>query len=281
MKVAVTGATGFLGRHVLRELATRPDIQVVAACRNPDPALQSPSCKVVSLDIAAPSSTQYHELGSPDVLIHLAWSGLPNYQSMHHFEAHLGEQYRFLASLVEAGLASMLCAGTCLEYGMKCGELQEELTPDPRNPYALAKDALRRAISFLRERSSFALTWVRLFYMYGSGQAPTSLYSQLNAAIARADRHFAMSLGHQLRDYLPVTEVARVIVALAVERSDCGIVNVCSGVPQAVRAMVERWLAEKEYKMDLVLGRYPLPSYEPLAFWGSRKKLEQILGATR
>jgi nucleoside-diphosphate-sugar epimerase len=95
-RVLLTGATGFLGRHVLRELSMCQDIEVVAVSRHvPEPGQLPISVRHVVLDIAAPSAYDLVNLGNPDVLIHLAWSGLPNYKSLHHFENHLGEQYRW------------------------------------------------------------------------------------------------------------------------------------------------------------------------------------------
>ena len=71
-----------------------------------------------------------------------------------------------------------------------------------------AKHTLHRQLELLQEQSPFSLTWGRLFYLYGEGQAPTSLWSQLRAAIARGDAEFKMSAGEQLRDFLPIAEAA-------------------------------------------------------------------------
>lgn len=277
-RVLLTGATGFIGRHVLRELSVRQGIEVVAVSRRlPEPGQLPASVKHVALDIADPSACDLANLGNPDVLIHLAWSGLPNYKSLHHFETHLGEQYRFLAGLVRAGLPSLVCTGTCFEYGMRCGELDESLMPDPRNPYGFAKDALRRELDMLRVTHSFEFTWARLFYMYGDGQPATSLYPQLIAAGERGDARFRMSPGDQLRDFLPATTVAKYLVELALASSGAGIVNVCSGQPTSVRSLAEKWMKERGWSMTLELGHYPYPDYEPMAFWGSTQRMNKLL----
>jgi dTDP-6-deoxy-L-talose 4-dehydrogenase (NAD+) len=277
MKVAVTGASGFVGRHVLQTLARTADVDVVAASRGAANSWLPSGMRHVAIDLAAPGTDCFARLGHPDVLIHLAWSGLLNYQSVKHFDTQLGEQYRFLRNLVEAGLPSLLCSGTCFEYGMRSGELHESLTPDPRNPYGFAKDALRRELEFLRGIASFQLTWARLFYMYGEGQSPTSLYSQFVAAADRGDDAFRMSGGEQLRDYLPVSEVADLLVALTLAAPGAGTVNVCAGRPISVRSLVEAWLAARQSPMKLTLGYYPYPAYEPMAFWGSNARLTRLL----
>jgi len=74
-----------------------------------------------------------------------------------------------------------------------------------------------------------------------------------------------------------VTEVARTLVALALKDQDAGPVNVCSGRPCSVRSLVEGWLREHRWSIELELGHYPYPDYEPMAFWGDRQKLDRVL----
>jgi nucleoside-diphosphate-sugar epimerase len=276
-QIAITGATGFVGRHVLAELAAR-GLAAVAATRHDDASRPpSPNVKWVTLDIAASPERAFERLGEPDVLIHLAWGGLPHYRARLHFETELPAHYAFLRGLVEAGLKSMVVAGTCLEYGLRGGLLVESDPTQPVTPYGFAKDMLRRQLEYLQRDRPFLLTWARLFFMHGEGQAQTSLFSQLRRAVEHGDAAFAMSGGEQLRDYLSVAEVARHLVSLALRGENAGPVNVCSGVPRSVRGLVEQWLREHDKHIALDLGRYPYPDYEPMAFWGSRSKLDHLL----
>ncbi len=269
MRVAVTGARGFVGRHVLDELARR-QVDVVAS-RRPGVDRGEPAAgggEWVELDIGDAVTDSFALLGRPDVLIHLAWGGLPNYRSIHHFEAELPAQYGFLSRLVKSGLRALVATGTCFEYGQQSGPLAATTETWPTNPYGLAKDMLRKQLQQLQSIHPFDLTWARLFYMYGDGQPETSLLPMLRRAVTAGDTTFKMSAGEQLRDYLPVSEVARRLVDLALSARDRGPVNVCSGTPVSVRRLVEGWIADHGWKIALELGQLPYPDYEPMAFWG-------------
>ena len=280
MKVAVTGATGFIGKHVLAELG-RHAVEVVSVVRpSPRKASELPSGSVVQFDLHNTPSNAFELMGRPDVLIHLAWEGLPNYKSLHHFETELPAQFRFLKGLIESGLPALVVAGTCFEYGMQSGPLSENMETHPSNPYGFAKDMLRRQLGYLNEINPFALTWARLFYLYGEGQAENSLLPQLKNAVERGDKVFNMSGGEQLRDYLPVAEVARQLVSLALARKDAGAVNVCSGQPISIRRLVEGWVKDNGWSISLNPGYYPYPDYEPMAFWGDAQKFCSIIGET-
>lgn len=276
MKIAVTGASGFIGRHVLQALSAH-GADIVAVTRDASRLCGSGEhVQIVEMDIGNPSATDFQRMGSPDALIHLAWDGLPNYKSLHHFETELPKQYRFLQNLIDNGLSALVVTGTCFEYGMQAGALSADMQTRPDNPYGYAKDALRKQLQFLQLSQPFKLTWARLFYMYGEGQASNSLYPALKAAVMRGDPMFNMSSGEQLRDYLPVETVAQELADLAITQCDAGVMNLCAGTPISVRRLVEQWVVEHQWQISLNLGHYPYPDYESMAFWGEKNRLDKL-----
>ncbi len=274
--IAVTGASGFLGRHVLNYLAER-NLDVIAVSRSGEAQIDYDRVTWAALDVQNLPANPFHALGQPDTMLHLAWGGLPDYRNAYQLEIELPAQKEFLESMIKGGLPSLTVAGTCLEYGMQSGCLTENMPCKPTLAYPKAKLALLDYLMEMKTHSPFALTWARLFYMYGEGQQERSLYSLFRAAHARGDKSFDMSGGEQLRDFLSVEDIAGYLAMLALSGTDNGIVNVCSGKPVSVRELVEGWAAALDWDVDLNLGVFPYPDYEPMEFWGDNSCLKALV----
>ncbi|WP_207273867.1 NAD(P)-dependent oxidoreductase [Pseudomonas sp. GW456-12-1-14-TSB6] len=280
MKVLVTGATGFVGRHLVAALLTR-GYTVRAVARDVQKAADMPWIKdveFVSADIHAADLNVAALTEGVDALAHLAWPGLPNYRALFHFEHNLMADYRFIKGAVEAGVKQVLVTGTCFEYGMQSGPLSEQNDSQPANPYGLAKHTLHLFLQHLQQEHPFTLQWARLFYLHGEGQNPNSLLAALDRAIDAGDATFNMSAGEQLRDFLPIETAAAHLAAILHKRDFDGTINCASGQPVSVRSLVEQHVRERGATIGLNLGHYPYPTHEPLAFWAVTERLQQLLG---
>ncbi len=277
MKILVTGANGFIGRHVLYTLSKTP-YHIVATSIGPELAVpKHGEVTYISCDLNEKQENYFEYFNRPDVLIHLAWQGLPNYNELFHFERNLFTNYVFIKNMIEHGLKDCAILGTCLEYGMQNGGLAEDINTMPTTPYGLAKDTLRKFLFELKKKKNFTLKWIRLFYVYGEGQSRHALLEQLKTALKNHESVFNMSGGEQLRDYLPVENAADYIVKIVLQNRVKGIINCCSGTPIVIRTLVENYLKEQHQHIRLNLGYYPYPDYEPMDFWGERIKLQEIL----
>ncbi len=282
MKILVTGATGFIGTHVLDYLLKFKDISIIITSSNEyklKTIYGNENVKIIPFDIYNHHNLElnlFKIFDSPDKLIHLAWRGLPNYGNSFHVTENLPKDFSFISNLIKNGLKDITITGTCFEYGMQEGELKEEMPSSPSNYYALAKDTLRRMLEIYQTQIIFDLKWVRLFYMYGKGQNSNSLIAQLDKSIENGDVLFNMSGGVQIRDYLPVAQIAKNIVKIALQNDVKGIINNSSGIPIKLADLITDYLNEKNKKIKLNLGFYPYSPFEPMDFWGNNVKLNKI-----
>jgi len=281
MKLLVSGATGFIGNYVIKELLKCNDIEVIATSLDPITKVRNKewfkAVKYKAQDLNEVKENYFAFFENPDLLIHLSWQGLPNYNELFHIERNLYTNYNFIKNMIENGLRNLTVIGTCLEYGMQEGSLSEEMPTNPITAYGLGKDTLRKFIEELKKTYEFTFKWIRLFYIYGRGQSPKSIISQLDQALKNNEEVFNMSKGDQLRDYLQVEKVADYIIQISLQNKINGIINCCSGKPISIKNLVKAHLKKRNKNIKLNLGYYPYPDYEPMAFWGETKKLNSII----
>jgi nucleoside-diphosphate-sugar epimerase len=270
MAVLLTGASGFIGGHV-RDVLRRRSQPVCLVSRSSVDDLSRGETLLRSSIEDLPDSA----FDGFDSLIHLAWDGLNDFRSERHITEILPSQIAFLDRALASGLDRLVVGGTCLEYGRREGELLEESPTQPTIAYAIAKDRLR---SHLLERkpSGSVITWCRIFYPFGPGQAASSLYSAiLAAALAKSTLH--MSHGAQRRDFVRVEWIADRLCRLALDVELHGVVNLSMGRSVSVNELVEVILKEEGLEPIDISRDLAVPEYEAFDFWGSNSKLESAL----
>ena len=265
--IIVTGATGFVGRHMIPYLLNK-GFKVFAVGRNKDKAKQFnwfDDVKFYEIDfhksfLELPS---YNNIG----LLHFAWDALADINTSFHFEVVLPKNYEFIKDLINKGVSNVLVTGTWMEYGIKNGEFSIATPTNPSTPYAFAKVSLQKQLEFLGKEHKVNIKWARLFSMYGEGQDKRQVISQLDEAINNGDEYFNMSSGEQIRDYMPIENVVEELFHLYTMHSS-GIYNICSENPISIRSLVEKRIKDLKSNIKPNLGYYPIS--QPLAFWGKK-----------
>jgi dTDP-6-deoxy-L-talose 4-dehydrogenase (NAD+) len=262
--VLLTGATGFVGRQILRALSERGCRVRPVVREGKQEHLASdaaPESIVASPDIFAESAAWWaRACRGVDTVIHAAWYAEPGkyLQSPKNQECLTGT-LRLGDGAVQAKVRRFVGIGTCFEYDLDAGRLSIETPLKPSTPYAQAKVDAFNALSAVLARQGVAFVWCRLFYLYGEGEDARRLVSYVRARL-QAGEPAELSSGTHVRDYLDVRDAGRMIVDVALGREE-GPVNICSGKAVTVREVAER-IAEDFGRRDLL--RFGARADDPL-----------------
>jgi len=252
--ILLTGATGFVGRHLLRALGergcrVRPIVRDGKQERLPrDAAIET---VVASPDIFAEGVTWWAQAcRGVDTVVHAAWHAEPDsYLHSPKNQDCLSGTLRLAGGAVQAAVRRFIGIGTCFEYDLDAGRLSISTPLSPSTPYAQAKVDAFNALSVSLPGQGVAFAWCRLFYLYGDGEDARRLVSYVRARL-QAGEPAELSSGTQIRDFLDVREAARMIVDVALGPGE-GPVNICSGKPVTVREVAER-VADELGRRDLL-----------------------------
>lgn len=268
MKIAVTGASGYIGRRVVESLLAHGH-EVTAVIRNKNTSDFLAKSNIVETDIFSLETHDYEKiLGDSDCLIHLAWESGFNHDDPSHINNVL-KHFDFLKGVYEYANVGQLCiAGTVHEVGYHVGAVDANTPCNPKNPYGIAKNFLRNAMfDFASKKEGLILQWLRFYYILGDDEYNNSIFSKILLAENEGRKKFPLNSGQMLYDFIDIHELAEQIRG-CMEEKKSGILNCCSGKPMSLKSRVERFINQKNLKIQPEYNVFPERPYDSIAIWG-------------
>ena len=223
--VVVTGAGGYIGRHVVSALLDR-GLSVAAV----DLRLDGVDARAERLDIYLFSGDAniYSQMGRPDAVLHMAWRDGFRHGSPAHLD-DLARHYHLVENLYAGGLHQLAVMGTMHEVGYWEGAIDENSRCAPASLYGIAKNALREATRLSAAAHDAVFQWIRAYYIVGDDKFGNSIFSKLLAAAEEGRSTFPFTTGKNKYDFISVDELATQIAAIVDQDAVTGIINAATG----------------------------------------------------
>lgn len=283
MKIAITGSTGLIGSHLLREL-TKYHSDILALKRAESspriPLNRDPVWIEGQLNDLCES-----DLKGSDCLIHLAAHGVDpkvaNWDDC--FRCNVLESLELWRRAANVGVKNFVICGSCFEYGAtgdSCDYISVDTPLRPTGPYHASKAAATMAASAFAYTEKVKVWVLRPFHVFGEGEAANRLYPQIINA-AREGRDLNLTEGRQIRDFMNAEEAARMVHGYALmlteeEREPLfRISNLGTGKPVSLRDFTVKVWKESGGTGALNFGAIPYRDAEVMRYVPEISKAEQ------
>ena len=230
MKVAITGASGFLGRPLAEKLSML-GVEVLAIARSIPKNISKNKIHWLKADLFMPESYQSEvKLFSPEVVIHLAWQDIPNF-SLEKSKVNLHQSLDFINFIASIkSCKKILFSGSCWEYDNASGVcIETKKVEGSKNHFTWAKNSLRKKAELLCKQKSLSFVWFRIFYIYGPGQRlgsllPTIFINLKEGKLPQIHSPFNSN------DYIFIDDVVDAFTIASTGSLPSGVYNLGSGV---------------------------------------------------
>lgn len=278
MKVFITGASGFIGSYVFRNLVVgghtilalkrkTTDLWRIAECADKAEWIEDSACFDDELCRFA-----------PDVIINLAWNGVSSNERTDWIkqESNILMQQRLLDIALKCGTSKFIGAGSQSEYGDFEGTINENYPVNPKTAYAATKIASLYILKTFCELNDIEWYWFRIFPQFGPFESTNWLIPSLIKSIYTQD-YMDLTPGEQKLPYLYVGECANAIVSPLQSTNKSGIYNVCANNPQRLKDLVIGIKDRINPNFELRFGALPYRYGQSMFMCGDTSRLRENL----
>jgi len=275
MKITlVTGASGFIGRHVLPLLVNAGHaVHAVSFKKKLDNQI---GIKWYQADLKDPSQTQVLiKKIQPTHLLHFAWCAEPGKFWTDPGNSKWVEASFDLVKIFHAyGGKRVVISGSCAEYDWSKSTFSEGINLEkPATLYGKCKQELQVKVESFCHDVNLSFCWARIFFIYGPYEHPARLISSTVRSLLK-NEIAKCSHGKQKRDLLYVEDVASGFISI-LENDIIGIVNIGSGKGIALEDVIKT-IGDKIGRSNLIrMGALPSPLNDPPILVADTKRLTE------
>ena len=274
MKILVTGANGYIGRHIVYTLLEEG--YDVIACDITTIDIDNRADRVDLNIFNLSEGNIFEQLGAPDICLHMAWRNGFVHNSNTHI-SDLSAHYDFLTRLIDGGLRQLAVMGSMHEVGYWEGAIDENTPCNPTSMYGIAKDALRRSILLYGQQHDTIIQWLRCYYILGDDLKSCSIFGKILRAEEEGKTTFPFTTGKNKYDFIQIDDLAKLIVAAITQTEISGIINCCTGIPISLADQVESFINNHKLKIRLEYGVFHDRPYDSPCVYGDATKIKEIL----
>ena len=230
--ILITGGNGFLGSHLIN-LFLKEEYNILVISRNNN-NIDHHEDKIKFIKYTTESYKPYkdsiHDF-NPNVVIHCAWDGGNNYNSIdnvNQFYNNIPQCISLLEIINSMSIKPFFIGfGSFAEYGPIYQPINELDNNNPLSYYGLSKKMCKDASQMFCNKNNIEWSWIRPCYIYGPNDVPTRLIpSTINNLLNGKDLLFDEC--NTIIDYLYIDDFCSAILAI-IDKKMTGIINICSG----------------------------------------------------
>mgnify|MGYP001326413187 CR=1 FL=1 len=266
MRILITGATGFIGKNLCTSLFKK-NYKILGISRSKIKSKKNITFIKSSLKLNK-KNFNIIEKFKPNILINLAWEGIPNYSNKFS-KKNLNDQVIFFEKIKNIkSLKKIFSVGSCWEYQKKKGKLNENCRLNYKTEFTNSKIKILNFLTKNCKKLGIKFFYFRLFYVFGKYQNNHSLIPHIITSIKNRQKFKIRNIKNQ-NDFVHIDDVCRIFNIAILGKIKEGIYNIGSGKLTSILYIINYIL--KFYKQNKILAKGNLND----SFYSDNTKLKK------